>query len=303
MTSLDTYILGANPLSGVDHFLPERARERALLLNKDRIISVIIRSLQSGAQGFNFGANPTTYGLLRTLRDSGFDEPFGLYPIVPDLQIYVSSQLKKGTFGMISDALDSLNWSAKASALFRGGLSVVTLDPLRAMKVFLDVEINKIIEASPPSAKLKSVIVHEAVTDLAMLLEVDEVFKTFVNFVKDRYDVMPGFVTRNLPRFIDFCQRIDLELEDVVIMTPINKLGFQMTPTKEACEKALLEKDGAQVIAMSILAAGQIGLSEAIKYLNSLSNIRSVVVGVSRESHAQETFTRLQSELRIKEVF
>jgi hypothetical protein len=48
---------------------------------------------------------------------------------------------------------------------------------------------------------------------------------------------------------------------------------------------------------MSILAAGYLKLPEAVEYIGGLSNLKRVVVGVSEERHACETFRLLQKEL------
>lgn len=68
-----------------------------------------------------------------------------------------------------------------------------------------------------------------------------------------------------------------------------------MNPSKLGCEKTLAEIPESNVIAMSILAAGYLRIPEAIEYVHSLPNLKGIVVGVSRESHARETF-RLLSE-------
>jgi hypothetical protein len=56
----------------------------------------------------------------------------------------------------------------------------------------------------------------------------------------------------------------------------------------------LHDSSGAQIIAISILAAGYLKLDDAAEYLNTLENLNGVVVGVSKESHARETFRLLQ---------
>jgi hypothetical protein len=76
----------------------------------------------------------------------------------------------------------------------------------------------------------------------------------------------------------------------VVIAAPFNKVGFQMDPSKAECEKALASIDEANVIAISILAAGYIKPAEAADYIQSLPNILGVAAGVSKERHARETF-------------
>jgi hypothetical protein len=59
----------------------------------------------------------------------------------------------------------------------------------------------------------------------------------------------------------------------------------------------LAELPKPNVIAISILAAGYLSPSEAIDYLATLPNIKGVAVGVSKESHARETFKLLKEKL------
>jgi hypothetical protein len=89
----------------------------------------------------------------------------------------------------------------------------------------------------------------------------------------------------------------DIGLEDVVIAAPFNKVGFQMVPSKEECEKALAGLPKPNVLAISILAAGYLKPEEAVDYIAGLPNIKGVAVGVSKERHANETFKLLRDRL------
>ena len=70
-----------------------------------------------------------------------------------------------------------------------------------------------------------------------------------------------------------------------------------MDPSKTECEKALATLDEANVIAISILAAGYLKPIEATEYIGSLPNILGVAAGVSKEQHARETFKLLKNRL------
>ena len=66
-----------------------------------------------------------------------------------------------------------------------------------------------------------------------------------------------------------------------------------MNPSQAECEKALEEIPQAEIIAMSILAAGYLKPTEAIDYVRGLPNVNAIVVGVSNEQQARETFRLL----------
>jgi len=89
----------------------------------------------------------------------------------------------------------------------------------------------------------------------------------------------------------------DIDLSKIIIAAPFNKIGFQMSPSRIECEKALQVPE-CDVIAISILAAGYLELPEAVEYIGGLSNIKGVVVGVLKERHACETFRFLQKKLK-----
>ena len=69
--------------------------------------------------------------------------------------------------------------------------------------------------------------------------------------------------------------------------------------SKEACEEALRKAPEVEVIAMSILAAGYLGPSEAIDYITSLPELGGAVAGISNETQAGETFPTMRRRLPI----
>ena len=82
----------------------------------------------------------------------------------------------------------------------------------------------------------------------------------------------------------------DIDFSGLVFGAPFNKIGFYMNPTKAECEKALVDSSGSTVIMMSILAAGYLKPKEAIDYIRGLPNAGGIVVGVSNDQQARETF-------------
>ena len=136
-------------------------------------------------------------------------------------------------------------------------------------------------------------MLHQLVTDLALALDLDWLFKTYVTFLS-RKNITPGFNTGNFPFLVQKFAEWKVDLNKVTILTPFNKVGFQMTPSIEECEKALRILPSPVVIAMSILAAGYIKPAEASEYLATLPNIKGVAVGVSKETQAKETFVILR---------
>jgi hypothetical protein len=121
-------------------------------------------------------------------------------------------------------------------------------------------------------------------------------FEAYVKLISKR-GIEPGFNTRNFPYLVKRFNEWDIDLEQILIATPFNKVGFQMNPSKGDCERALREMSKPNVVAISILASGYFQPSEAIEYIAALPNIRGVSVGVSKEKHAVETFRLLKEKL------
>ena len=80
-------------------------------------------------------------------------------------------------------------------------------------------------------------------------------------------------------------------------MAPFNPIGFQMNPSREEAEK-VLKTIPSRMIAMSTLAAGYVKPKEAYKYISSLPEISSIIVGVSTEKHAKDTFSIIRKEIQ-----
>ena len=273
--------------------MPERARERVVLGSVSASAKIIQSAVREGAQGLNFAMTDSMIDVLLELRNRNFDAPLQLYPMIPDVQKYVSIQLKQGTMGVLTNALGSLGWYKGASALVRGSMSVLTMNPLRAFPILVDLELSRLRKAMPQHATLHSVMLHEAVTDLALALDAGDILKTYINHISEKHGTSPGFVTRNFPAFMRFCHRHKIQPNKITIMTPFNPLGFQMTPSRESCEETLHACLDCDVVGISIFAGGEIAIDDAMVYLKTL-DLKSICVGVSTESHARETFRRLR---------
>ena len=196
--------------------------------------------------------------------------------------------------GLANEVLSKLPISDKAKLLVEGGISALKLDPLGMLKTYLDAELKGYLNMKPKNAVLRSVLLHEVLTDLCLGLGETELLNVFAQHVHDNYHVQPGFVTYNLPRFVKLFQEATFPLKDVVIMTPFNSVGYQMSPSRHSCEVCLSSLLESNVIGMSVMAGGYLKLDEAIDYVRSLP-LSGVAVGASSKEHAHNTFTRLRA--------
>jgi len=290
-------LIGDNPFLGVSHYSQVRAREKLEYLRLQTVLRVIERAIRCGATGFTFSVHPVNLEILSALRDAGtLDQEFELFPILPYAAGYVRVLNERGMSGLLREELSKLSLPNKAKTLLKSSLSAVTLDPVRMMNAYIDVQLASI--PGLKRANLKAVLLHEVVTDLALSFRANHLFDSYARHIRNKYGVMPGFVTRNLARFAEFFAESHLSLEHTTIMTPVNGIGFQMNPSRDSCEASLSRLRESYVIAMSIMAGGYLRLDQAIDYLRTLSSLSGVAVGVSSEEHAEQTFAGLRSLIK-----
>src|SRR5207245_7648340 len=99
----------------------------------------------------------------------------------------------------------------------------------------------------------ETVFLHNIVTDLAISLGMKEVIEIFTDHIKSKFGIRAGLVTKNFPKLVNTIKDWGLDLP--VVMTSFNPIGYQMNPSREDCERCLLEKD-VSVISMNALAGG-----------------------------------------------
>lgn len=296
MNSRIQILLGDNPFNGVDHFSQERSRVRKILQDDD-VMDIVSAAMDSGASGFTFSTTPRMLSLLRRMGGTGLPKRMGLFPVIPDIQSYFQLVSEKGMMGALLEKLSDMNASSRVRSLVTGGYGLATQDPKRILKTYLKAETTIVENSLPSGASVNSVILHEIVTDLMVSLKMHSMFEAYCQTVRKSMNTVPGFVTRNFPRFVEFMRRDSSTMRECFVLTPFNSLGFQMNPNKTDCENALNDAKGMTVIAMSILAGGFLDLKDAVRYLSTLPSTVSCAVGVSSVAHAKETFSYLRSNL------
>ena len=172
-----------------------------------------------------------------------------------------------------------------------------TGNPVALMKTYISYEISRVESSTCKEVCIDSVLLHQLITDIALAMNLDWLFKEYCSFLSNR-KITPGFNTGNFPFLVEKFKEWDIDLGNVLVAAPFNKVGFQMMPSIIECERALKTVPTPFVVAISILAAGFVDLKEAASYINGLTNIKGVALGVSKLKHAQETFRLFQSALK-----
>jgi hypothetical protein len=254
-------------------------------------------SLENGANGFMFSVSDTTLSILKTMRQKEANKSLVLYAIVPYMYEYVrlATQLG-GVPGLTKKLGKEIIASGNVKAIWMGLKAAVRKDPLSIMKTYLTYEVSRVKASAGKQADLHSVLLHQTITDMSLALRLDWLFKSFVDFMLES-GITPGFNTGNFPYLVNRLKEWNIGLDKVIIAAPFNKVGFQMSPSKRECEETLAANPHSFVIAISIFAAGYLNPSDAIDYIATLPNVKGVAVGVSKETHAHETFRLLKEKL------
>jgi len=291
-------LVGDNPFHGISHLSQERSRVRGdIPTNPKYAVRLVEIAVDNGADGFMFSVSEKTLSILGILRKNGIINCLGLYAIVPYAYEYVRLASEAGGVpGLAKKVVREIVFSGNLRCIASGLNGILRSNVDSLIKTYLMYEVSRIKRSAGRKTKLESVLLHQLITDLCLGLGLDHILKFYIKFMLE-VGIIPGFNTGNFALLVEKFKEWGISLEDVVIAAPFNKVGFQMVPSREECEKALANLPKPNVLAISILAAGYLKPKKAIDYIASLPNIRGVAVGVSKERHAYETFQSLREKL------
>ena len=293
-------LVGDNPFHGISHLSQQRVRTRSSGLtsdNTDYAARLVKLSLENGANGFMFSVDEATLSILKTLREDNKVRNMNLYAIVPYAYEYVRRSTQAGgVSGLAKTLAKEIVFSSNIKVVLPNIIGLAQFDPSSFLKVYVAYEMSRVKNALKGQNSLKSILLHEIITDMALALNLEKLFKSYIKFVENS-GVRPGFETRNFAALVKKFSEWNIDFSKITLTASFNKIGFQMDPSIGECEKALETVGGAEVIAMSTMAAGYLSPLEAAKYISQLEKITGVVVGVSKEQQAIETFKLLRQNL------
>lgn len=197
---------------------------------------------------------------------------------MPYAHKYANAVTELGILGTLKTYIPGNIFAATGKA----GLAYMRKDFLSLMELLIDAEMKMFEGMNTPVIFLQNVLV-----DLLMGLGMDKIFIHYTNYIKKKYNAEPGFITMNLPRMVDMCER--LNIENPIICSSINKIGFRMSGSIIEYEKYLTSNHKFRPIAMQCLAAGALNPQEAIEYVTRFPKIESILFGASSKIHIQET--------------
>lgn len=291
MEKIDKIILGDNQFFGINHRSQEKAEEMLKRFgNIDNIFEVYDNAFDCGVKAVMLNSNDKAIAICDRFRAN--KSKYGdvaWYPSIPYAYKYANMVNELGIFPAINEVLFKGNTAGGVLGMIGKGASFVfTKDAMKMMEMLIDVEYKMFRDLN-----VKVFFLQNIITDLILGYNIREVFEHFVEYIRKKYKVIPGFVTLNMPYLKGKLE--EWGIEDVVICSSINAAGFNMHPSKEEYERVIAANDSSkyQLMAMNVLASGSITVQQSFDYINSL-NIQSVVFGASSKGHIKSSMDMIE---------
>jgi len=284
---MDKVLLGDNQFFAVNHLSDEKSREQAIRFKDDEsIIRVLDQAIETGISTFMCTTHDRIANIcnhMRTHPEKYVD--FKIYPCMPYAHKYANAITELGIIGTVKQYVPGNIFST----FTKGSVAYLSKDFIKLMQIFIDAEMKMFRGIDTPVIFIQNVVV-----DLILGLGMNDVFKEYDAYIRKKYNAEPGYITMNLPALLEALNAVGIE--NPIVCSSINKIGFRMSGGIEAYEKCLQENTF-RPIAMQVLAAGALRPKEAIEYLSKFPRIESVLFGASSRSHIQETKGIIESYL------
>lgn len=285
---LDKILLGHNQFFGVNHLDAKvGSQKEAQFSEVKKIVDIINFCYDQDVKAMMMSTHERAVLVSDSIQKSDkLKNDLGIYLLAPYIAKYVKQANEKGIVNIVRDSLKDTSFQDKVGMFMRGGIGLLTKDVRKMITLLIDFEVAPFIKLN-----LKAIFLHDALTDLALGWGMADVLQLFADHVEKKYNASPAFCTKNLPKLMKLLE--NTTVKNPLIMASINKLGYQVNPSREAFEQCLKDYE-LQLLAMSTLAAGYLKPKEAYEYLFSLPRVDSVVVGLSSTNHAVETFSAIR---------
>ncbi|ODT61975.1 MAG: hypothetical protein ABS69_23300 [Nitrosomonadales bacterium SCN 54-20] len=287
---MERLLFGDNQFFGVNHMSEEKARTQMMRFQElAAVIDVLDNAYDEGVTSFMC----TTHDRIAMVCDHMRSNPqrykdFQFLPCMPYAHKYANAVTEDGMVGALKRFLPE---EGIVNAALRGGMSLARKDIEGITTLLVDAEMKMFAGLNTPVIFLQNVVV-----DLLLGLDFNAAFRIFADHIKSRYDAEPGFITMNMPKLLDALEEVGIE--NPIVCSNINKIGFRMCGGFEAYERALNEKKF-RAIAMSVFASGAVPAREAIEWVCKQPNIQAIVFGASSKTNIRNTKSLVEEFWRI----
>jgi hypothetical protein len=276
---MDKVLFGDNQFFAVNHASDEKARAQSIRFKEDSaIIKVIDQAMDLGINTFMCTTHDRIGNISNHMRaNPSRYKDFNIYPCMPYAHKYANAVTELGIMGTIKQYVPGNLFSTFA----KGGFAFLSKDFKALMELLIDAEMKMFKGIKTPVIFIQNVLV-----DMILGLKMFEVFREYDAYIRKKYNAEPGYITMNMPALLDALNSVGIE--NPIICSSINKIGFRMSGGVDIYEKYLKEKKF-RPIAMQVLAAGALRPKDAIEYLSKFPNIESVLFGASSKANIEET--------------
>ena len=286
---MDKILFGDNQFFAVNHVSDEKSRAQAVRFkDNSTIIDVLNQARDLGINTFMCTTHDRIADICLYMREHpNMYKDFNIFPCMPYAHKYANAVTDLGILG----ALKAYMPGNALSVATKGGLAFIKKDFASMMELLVDSEMKMFKGINTPVIFLQNVVV-----DLILGLGMQDIFVSFANYVKKKYNAEPGFITMNMCKMVDVCEQIGIE--NPIICSSINKIGFRVSGSIDAYEEYLTDPSKKfRPIAMQVLAAGALKPKEAIEYIGKFPKIESILFGASSKSHIQENIKLIENNI------
>ncbi len=278
--AMDRVLFGDNQFFGVNHMSEEKARAQQMRFQDlSAIIDVLDAAYQEGIRTFMCTTHDRVAEICDYFRDNQQKYPdYQFYPCMPYAHKYANAVTEHGMLDALRKFLPD---DGAVGAMLRGGVALASKDIETIMQLLVDAEMKMFRGLKTPVIFIQNVI-----TDLLLGLGLKQCFKIFHDHVRAKYNAEPGYITMNTPMLLDVLD--ELGIENPIVCSNINKIGFRMCGGIELYEKTIATRRF-RPVAMSVLASGAISPREAIEYVCAQPQIESIVFGASSRGNIRQT--------------
>lgn len=296
MEPIDKIVFGDNQFFGINHMSQEKAQQLSEKFHDlASIVNVYQIAFDSGIRAVMLNSNDRAKGICEYFKDNKTKYPgLNWYPSIPYPHKYANLISEKGIIPTINEILFKDNSAMGLLGMIAtGSAAVLGKDAVKMMKMLIDVEMRMY-----KGLNVKAIFLQNIITDLLLGYDVKEIFVEYCHYIKSKYKVLPGLITQNMPKLLEKLK--EWQIEEVVICSSFNKIGYLMSPGIDSYINAATQNDPSkyQIMAMSTLASGAISAKEAYEFINR-QNVQSVVFGASSKKHIEETISLISLELTV----
>ena len=276
---MDRILFGDNQFFAVNHMSDEKARAQAMRFkDTDAIMDVLDYVYDIGIRTFMCTTHDRIAEICDRIRaNPGRYRGFTMYPCMPYAHKYNNAVAELGVLAALKKMLPG----NVIGSMARGGVAVARQDYIGIMELLVDAEMKMFT-----GLETGVIFLQNIVTDLLLGMGMIDFFAAFADYVRENYNAEAGFITMNLPMLLQALE--SRGLENPIICTSINKIGFRMPGGKEVYEKTIAS-GRCRIIAMQTLAAGAVPPKEAMEYVCGRDGISSILFGASTKEHIRQT--------------